>query len=108
MCSDLISHYPWLFNVDNLEVEKERRMLEGLEKINFPTPTSMKRSGDIRMWIYIESRTSGDCVSLVLHPSLTAGDALRQAGEEAGLATPGDMWSEKYLAELKRTLMLRK
>ena len=57
-----------------------------LEKINFPTPTSMKRSGDIRMWIYIESRTSGECVSLVLHPSLTAGEAARVAGEEANLA----------------------
>ena len=60
-------------------------MLEVLEKINFPTPTSMKRSGDIRMWIYIESRTSGECVSLVLHPSLTAGEAAKVAGEEANL-----------------------
>ena len=68
------------------QVEKEKRMLEVLEKINFPTPTSMKRSGDIRMWIYIESRTSGECVSLVLHPSLTAGEAARVAGEEANLA----------------------
>ena len=85
MCSDLISNYPVLFNVDNLEVEKERRMLEVLEKINFPTPASMKRSGDIRMWIYIESRTSGDCISLILHPSLTAGEAVMRAGQEAGL-----------------------
>ena len=85
MCSDLISHYPWLFNVDNVEVEKERRMLEVLEKINFPTPTSMKRSGDIRMWVYVESRTCGQCISLVLHPSLTAGEAALRAGQEAGL-----------------------
>ena len=85
VCSDLISNYPLLFNVDNLEVEKERRMLEVLEKINFPTPASMKRSGDIRMWIYIESRTSGDCISLILHPSLTAGEAVTMAGQEAGL-----------------------
>ena len=85
MCSDLISNYPVLFNVDNLEVEKERRMLEVLEKINFPTPASMKRSGDIRMWIYIESRTSGDCISLILHPSPTAGEAVMRAGQEAGL-----------------------
>ena len=85
VCSDLITNYPLLFNVDNLEVEKERRMLEVLEKINFPTPTSMKRSGDIRMWIYIESRTSGDCISLILHPSLTAAEAVNRAGQEAGL-----------------------
>ena len=46
---------------------------------------SVKRSGDIRMWIYIESRTSGDCVSLVVRPALTAGEALRQAAAEAKL-----------------------
>jgi len=86
VCADFLAHYPTLFNVDREEVEKEKRMLEVLEKINFPTPTSMKRSGDIRMWIYIESRTSGECVSLVLHPSLTAGEAARVAGEEANLA----------------------
>merc|ERR1719461_1675791 len=85
VCADLITNYPWLFNVDNVEVEKERRMLEVLEKINFPTPTSMKRSGDIRMWIYIESRTCGQCISLVLHPSLTAAEAVTRAGQEAGL-----------------------
>ena len=61
-------------------------MLEVLEKINFPTPTSMKRSGDIRMWIYIESRTSGNPVSLVLHPSLSAAEALRVAGGEANIS----------------------
>jgi hypothetical protein len=89
VCADFLTHYPGLFNVDNSEVEKEKKMLEILEKINFPTPTSVKRSGDIRMWIYIESRTSGTApVSLVLHPSLTAGDALRAAGEEAGLSGP--------------------
>jgi len=85
VCADLITNYPWLFNVDNVEVEKEKRMIEVLEKINFPTPTSMKRSGDIRMWVYVGSRSSGACVSLVLHPSLTVGEALLVAGQEAGL-----------------------
>ena len=103
LCADFLSHYTRLFNVDNSEVilsnafyslltiphfqvEKEKRMLEVLEKINFPTPTSMKRSGDIRMWIYIESRTSGNPVSLVLHPSLSAAEALRVAGGEANIS----------------------
>jgi hypothetical protein len=48
-------------------------MLEVLKKINFPTPSSIKRSGDIKMWIYLETRTGGRCVGLSLHPSLTAG-----------------------------------
>ena len=98
VCADLIHHYPALFNVDNREVEQERRMLEVLEKINFPTPTSMKRSGDIRMWVYMESRTSGQCVSLVLHPSLTAGEALGRAGQEAGL-TP-DQLASRHIHEV--------
>jgi len=98
VCADLITNYPWLFNVDNIEVEKERRMLEVLEKINFPTPTSMKRSGDIRMWIYIESRTSGDCVSLILHPSLTAGEALRRAGDESNI--PHEKLDKMFIHEV--------
>jgi len=98
VCADLITNYPWLFNVDNTEVEKERRMLEVLEKINFPTPTSMKRSGDIRMWIYIESRTSGDCVSLILHPSLTAGEALRRAGDESNI--PHEKLDKMFIHEV--------
>jgi len=98
VCADLITNYPWLFNVDNLEVEKERRMLEVLEKINFPTPTSMKRSGDIRMWIYIESRTSGECVSLILHPSLTAGEALRRAGDESNI--PSEKLEKMFIHEV--------
>ena len=44
-----------MFEVQSSQIAKEKRMLEVLEKINFPTPTSMKQSGDIRMWIYIES-----------------------------------------------------
>jgi hypothetical protein len=55
-------------------------MLEVLEKINFPTPSSVKRSGDIKMWIYLETRTGGKCVGLSLHPSLTAGTSQTNAG----------------------------
>ena len=36
VCADLVSNYPWLFNVELEEVEKEKKMLEVLEKINFP------------------------------------------------------------------------
>ena len=30
-------------------------------------------------------RTAGKCVSLILHPSLTAGDAIKHVAKEAGL-----------------------
>lgn len=36
---------------------KEKRLLDVLEKINYPTPSTVKRSGDVRMWCYIETRT---------------------------------------------------
>merc|ERR1719402_1295879 len=49
VCADLVSNYPWLFNVE----------LEELEKINFPDQHSVKRAVDIRMWIDIETRISG-------------------------------------------------
>eukprot|EP00088_Acartia_fossae_P043586 TRINITY_DN4594_c0_g1_i12.p1 TRINITY_DN4594_c0_g1~~TRINITY_DN4594_c0_g1_i12.p1 ORF type:complete len:244 (-),score=29.15 TRINITY_DN4594_c0_g1_i12:254-937(-) len=37
------------------------------------------------MWCYLDSRTAGKCVSLILHPSLTAGDAIKHVAKEAGL-----------------------
>jgi hypothetical protein len=60
---------------------QEKKMLEVLEKINFPTPSSIKRSGDIKMWIYLETRTGGRCVGLSLHPSLTAGTIQDLSGD---------------------------
>ena len=31
------------------------------------------------------SRTCGQCISLILHPSLTAGEACQRVGQEAGI-----------------------
>ncbi|XP_023322397.1 arf-GAP with Rho-GAP domain, ANK repeat and PH domain-containing protein 3 isoform X2 [Eurytemora carolleeae] len=81
----MISSYPYLFNVDVKELDKEKRLLDVLEKINYPTPSTVKRSGDVRMWCYIETRTCGKCVSISLHPSLTAGEAVLLVAKEANL-----------------------
>jgi len=85
VCAELISNYPYLFDVDMEELDKEKKLLEVLEKINYPTPSSLKRSGDVRMWCYIESRTAGKCVSISLHPTLTAGEAILMVAKEAQL-----------------------
>merc|ERR1712176_814910 len=37
------------------------------------------------MWVYVGSRSSGACVSLILHPSLKVEEAVMLAGQEAGL-----------------------
>ena len=50
------------------------------------------------MWIYIESRTSGGCVSLVLHPSLTAGEALHRAGDESNI--PPEKLEKMFIHEV--------
>merc|ERR1719402_2050709 len=47
VCADLVSNYPWLFNVELEEVEKEKKMLEVLEKINFPTGQEVRRHKDV-------------------------------------------------------------
>jgi len=85
VCGDLITNYPYLFDVDMDELDKEKKLVEVLDKINNPTPSTLKRSGDIRMWCYIETRTGGKCVSISLHPSLTAGEAVHLVAKEADI-----------------------
>jgi len=83
VCADLITNYPYLFDVEMEELDKERKLVSVLERINHPTPSTVKRSGDVIMWCYLHSR-SGKCVSVTLHPSLTAGDAMKQVARETG------------------------
>jgi hypothetical protein len=30
--------------------------------------------GDLRMWVYLDTRSSGNCVCVVVHPNMTAAE----------------------------------
>ncbi|CAG2055121.1 unnamed protein product [Timema podura] len=62
----LISMYPSLFDVDTEELNREKKMLEVLERYhasNTSVPHN-KPSGDLKVWIYIDSKDNGNCVNV--------------------------------------------
>nr|CAD7256464.1 unnamed protein product [Timema shepardi] len=72
----LISMYPSLFDVDTEELIREKKMLEVLERYhasNTSVPHN-KPSGDLKVWIYIDSKDSGNCVNVTIHPQRQAGE----------------------------------
>lgn len=78
---DLISLYPRLFLVDSEELAREQRMQEVLERYHGSSqqpPQPQKPSGDIKVWIHINSKDSGTCVSVTIGPQREAGDVCHE------------------------------
>ncbi|XP_049784428.1 arf-GAP with Rho-GAP domain, ANK repeat and PH domain-containing protein 2 [Schistocerca cancellata] len=73
--ADLIRHYPELFRVDNEELQREKRMLEILERYHHSNNNmSVKQTGEFKVWIHLEAKDSGNCVSVTIGPQKSAGD----------------------------------
>ncbi len=67
--SDLISLFPKLFLIDKQEIERENKIREVLEKHHnsyTSIPQSFKPSGDLKVWIYLKSKESGDYVNITV------------------------------------------
>lgn len=70
--SDLISLYPKLFLVDEEELQRENKIREVLERYgnsNSVIPQSFKPSGDLKVWIYLNSKESGEYVNVSIDPN---------------------------------------
>ena len=68
MVSDLILLFFQIFEVDEAELLREKRMLEVLERYhsaNCSTPQN-KPSGDLKLWIYLEHKDSSNCVNVTV------------------------------------------
>ncbi|CAB4066894.1 ARAP1 [Lepeophtheirus salmonis] len=76
VCRDLIEHYSELFDVKPEELKRERLFTEVLTQISTNHDAGqhghLKRSGDLRIWVYIDTKTSENCVGLVVQPSMKA------------------------------------
>ncbi|XP_015364113.1 PREDICTED: arf-GAP with Rho-GAP domain, ANK repeat and PH domain-containing protein 2 [Diuraphis noxia] len=73
--NDLILLYPKLFYVEEDEIKREDRILEALIQYNLSNGNALqpsKPSGDLKIWIYLGSKDSENCVSVTLSPSKTA------------------------------------
>ncbi|KAL1456086.1 hypothetical protein WDU94_000840 [Cyamophila willieti] len=80
--ADLISLYPKLFHVEEEEIARERQMMHVLERYHISavvTPqTSNKPSGDLKVWIYLESKDSNQCYNVELDPNKEAGQVCKE------------------------------
>ncbi|XP_026806441.1 arf-GAP with Rho-GAP domain, ANK repeat and PH domain-containing protein 2 [Rhopalosiphum maidis] len=73
--NDLILLYPKLFYVEEDEIKREDRIMEALIQYNLSNgnvPQPSKPSGDLKIWIYLGSKDSENCVNVTLSPSKTA------------------------------------
>jgi len=87
VCRDLIDNYMFIFDVAEEELQKEAKISETLEKINKHDRgrQALKRSGDIRLWVYIDTKSSGNCVCVVAKPTMTALEMTQQVHREKRL-----------------------
>ncbi|KAK9500341.1 hypothetical protein O3M35_001622 [Rhynocoris fuscipes] len=76
---ELISNYKSMFLVDCEEVDREKRMLEVLERVHITSNIPQhKPSGDLKIAIYIGSKMNGEAVNIVVSPTMEAGDVCQQ------------------------------
>lgn len=67
--NDLILLYPKLFYVEEEEIKREYRISEALKQYNLSNgnvPQSSKPSGDLKIWIYLGSKDSENCVNITV------------------------------------------
>ncbi|XP_050440642.1 arf-GAP with Rho-GAP domain, ANK repeat and PH domain-containing protein 2 [Adelges cooleyi] len=86
--SDLIMLYPKLFLVEDDEIKREDRILEALKNYHLASGNiikSSKPSGDLKIWIYLGSKDSGNCVNVTLSPSKTAEMVCEELANKMGV-----------------------
>ena len=83
VCMDLLEHYADIFDVPVEEFERERKISDVLEKIHLQDRGRCcpKSSGDVRMWVYIDAKSSGKCKCLMVRPNMTAKEMIEEIGE---------------------------
>ena len=65
MVRDLIENYYTLFQVDSQEIDRERKIQEGLEKFHLGA-VKRKVSGDMRIYVYLHERDENSAISITV------------------------------------------
>ncbi|XP_067012287.2 arf-GAP with Rho-GAP domain, ANK repeat and PH domain-containing protein 1 [Anabrus simplex] len=85
--ADLILLHPQLFEVDAEERNREKRMQEVLERYHASNNTPQnKPSGELHVWVYLESRDSGNCVNITIGPHKSAGEVCTELANKTKYA----------------------
>merc|ERR1712113_21764 len=89
VCRDLIDYYKILFDVPEEELKREAKISQVLEKINQHDRGRclLKQSGDLRLWVYIDDKSSGNCVCVVVKPTMTALEMTQKVLDEKNLCS---------------------
>jgi len=67
--NDLILLYPKLFYVEDEEIKREDRIIKALKQYNLSSGNCLqptKPSGDLKIWIYLCSKDSENCVNVTV------------------------------------------
>lgn len=91
--SDIVSNFPFYFDVSQEELEKEKEIIRKLDELRMPSAPP-KPAGDLKVPIYVTDRNWGQCINVSLTPRMTAHDLvlyviraakLEKGGEELSL-----------------------
>ncbi|KAK0177358.1 hypothetical protein PV328_001420 [Microctonus aethiopoides] len=81
--SDLIKLYPQLYQLSAVDLAKEAKILEVLER-HHASNNGLRSapSGDLKIWIYLFTR-DGECVNVTIGPHKRATDVCKELAEKA-------------------------
>ncbi|XP_064482023.1 uncharacterized protein LOC135394898 [Ornithodoros turicata] len=82
--ADLIHGYCSLFEVEQDEIEKEKKIQEALNLFR-DCKVTQRPAGDILVGVYVYSRDWGHCLNMKLSPAMTATDLCRSAISQVGM-----------------------
>lgn len=85
--ADLISGYSWFFEVDQAEMEKEKRIQAAMDLLR-EAKIAQRPAGDILVGVYVYSRDWGHCINVKLSPSMTAGALCKHTMQQLNIKEP--------------------
>ncbi|CAM1316369.1 Uncharacterised protein g6745 [Pycnogonum litorale] len=80
---DVINFYPFLFEVEKVELEKEKKIQQALEQLR-QAKMSQRPAGDILVGIYLYSKL-GRCINVRVSPAMTAEAVVQNVSMQADL-----------------------
>lgn len=85
VCKDLIDHYLRLFKVTREELDREEEILKKTQSFD-RNPMPIKITGEVMMFVHIDTKTGDDFVSIAVTPKMTAHELQQKALRESNYA----------------------
>ncbi|XP_059469422.1 uncharacterized protein LOC132193071 isoform X2 [Neocloeon triangulifer] len=107
----LVEDFPSVFEVDDLERQKETKVLRMLERLHSAPPQTVG-AGDLRIWLTLGDASSTENVQVLLNPHKTAEDVVAEAAAHPTwrlqeVALGGALWRPLHPSELVMEVVAR-